>query len=241
MTRFRLPLLVAVATALLNQSNLASAAEVQTVAGTGENRSFGDGGPATEAGIGEPYGVVIGPDGALYICEITTHVIRRVDLKSGIASTVVGTGKKGNSGDGGPATEARVDEPYEIRFDRAGNLYFVDMKSAVVRRVEHKTGIISTIAGTGEQGFSGDGGPAIKAKLSRPHSITLDHNGSLYICDIGNHRIRRVDLESRTIETFAGTGERKPTPDGAPHQRNTAQRPSRFGFRWTALVSPGPS
>lgn len=201
--------------ALLASSTPGSAAEVATIAGTGENRWFGDGGPATAAGVGGPFGLVVGPDGALYVCETTGHVVRRVDLQTGMISTVVGTGTQGHSGDGGPATAAEVDEPYEVRFDAAGNLLFVDMKAACVRRVDRQSQIITTIAGSGVEGFSGDGGPATAAKLMRPHSIALDQAGNIYICDIGNHRIRRVDSQSGLISTFAGTGERKPTPDGA--------------------------
>jgi DNA-binding beta-propeller fold protein YncE len=188
----------------------------RTIAGVGKSVHTGDGGPATEAGVGGPFGVVVGPDGAIYVCETTTHVIRRVDAKSGVATTVVGTGKLGNAGDGGPATEAEVNEPYEIRFDMAGDLYFVDMKAAVVRMVDAKTQVISTIAGSGQNGFSGDDGPATKAKLNQPHSIVLDEPHSrLYICDIGNHRVRVVDLSTGVITTFAGTGSKEKTPDGA--------------------------
>ncbi len=191
------------------------AGEVVTIAGTGQNVYSGDGGAGVEAGVGGPFGVVKGPDGALYICETTNHVVRRLDEKTGKISTVAGTGKKGYDGDGGPATQALLNEPYEVRFDAAGNMYFVEMRNHVVRRVDAATGQISTIAGTGEQGFSGDGGPATKARMKVPHSIALDNAGSLYICDIGNHRVRRLDLKSGTISTFAGTGERKATPDGA--------------------------
>ncbi len=194
----------------------APAADVRTVAGTGWKERTGDGGPAASAGVAEPYGLVIGPDGALYICEIGSHVVRRVDLRTGKASTVAGTGRPGYAGDGGPATAAQLNEPYEVRFDQSGNMFFVEMKNELVRRVDAQTGIISTVAGTGEAGFSGDGGPAARAQLNKPHSIALDNTGGLYICDIGNHRIRRADLETGTISTFAGTGERKPTPDGAP-------------------------
>ncbi len=193
----------------------ATAGEVVTIAGNGQNKYIGDGGPATSAGVGGPFGIVLGPDGALYICETTTHVIRKVNLETGLTTTIAGTGKKGHSGDGGPATEAQVDEPYEIRFDKAGHLYFVDRLAAVVRKVDAQTGIITTIAGTGEPGFGGDGGPATQAQLRQPHSIVLDNSGNLYICDIGNHRVRRVDLTTGLISTFAGTGERKATPDGA--------------------------
>lgn len=207
-----------------------SAAEIKTIGGTGEDRWFGDGGLATEAGMGQPFGLVIGPDGALYVCETTGHSIRRIDLKTNRISTIVGTGKKGNSGDGGPATQAEVDEPYELRFDRDGHLFFVDRLAAVVRRVDAKTGVITTIAGTGKPGFSGDGGPATKAQLLQPHSIVLDNAGSLYICDIGNHRVRRVDLKTGIISTFAGTGGRQPTPDGAPLEGTPLNGPRALDF-----------
>lgn len=207
-----------------------SAAEIVTVAGSGANKFDGDGGPAVKAGVGGPFGLVIGPDGALYVCETTNHVIRRIDLQSGIATTVVGTGEKGNSGDGGPAARAKVSEPYELRFDRDRNLYFVDMVANVVRRVDAKSHIITTIAGTGQAGFSGDGGPATAAQLKQPHSIVLDKAGNLYICDIGNHRIRVVDLQSGVIRTFAGTGEKKPTPDGAPLDGTPLNGPRALDF-----------
>ena len=114
------------------------------------------------------------------------------------------------------ATDAELNEPYEIRFDQDGHLFFVDMMNHVVQKVDAQTGILTLVAGNGEQGFSGDGGRATSARLNRPHSIALDNAGQLYICDIGNHRVRRVDLTTGTISTFAGTGERGKTPDGAP-------------------------
>jgi len=187
-----------------------------TIAGTGTAGFSGDGGPATQAEINNPYGLTMGPDGALYFCEIGNHRIRRLDLKTHIITTAVGSGTKGYSGDGGPALQALLNEPYEVRFDRAGNLFFAEMQSHVVRRVDSKTHVITTVAGTGVAGFSGDGGPAVKAQLRQPHSIAFDADGRLLICDIGNHRIRRVDLSTGVIETWAGTGEKKPTPDGAP-------------------------
>ncbi len=191
------------------------AATVRDLAGTGVSGAAGDGGPAVAAQVGNPYGLTIGPDGALYVCEIDTHRIRRIDLESGKISTVVGTGEIGNAGDGGPATEALVNEPYEVRFDKAGNLVFVDMKNSNVRKVDRGSGVISTVAGTGEPGFSGDGGPAVEAQLDQPHSIAFDAKGDLYIADIRNQRIRRVDMKSGRMSTFSGTGEKTTAADGS--------------------------
>ncbi len=200
--------------ALLASAPLA-AADVRTIAGGGKPGYSGDGGPGTSGALANPYGLTIGPDGALYICEVDNHVIRRLDLKTHKLSTVAGTGKPGYSGDGGPALAATLNQPYEIRFDRAGNMFVDEMQNHVIRRVDAKTHVISTLAGAGAPGFSGDGGPAGQARLRQPHSIAIGPDGWLYIADIGNHRIRRVNLESGRIETFAGTGEGKPTPDGA--------------------------
>ena len=189
---------------------------IVTIAGTGSPGFSGDGGPAAQAQLNNPYGLVIGPDGALYFCDIDNHRVRRLDLKTNKISTVAGSGEKGYSGEGGPALSAALNQPYEVTFDHAGNMFFVDMPNHVVERVDAKNKVITTVAGTGAAGFSGDGGPATKAQLRQPHSIALDGHGGLLICDIGNHRIRRVDLAAGTIATYAGTGERKPTPDGAP-------------------------
>lgn len=196
--------------------SLLPAKTIRTVAGTGVAGYSGDGGPGAQAQINNPYGLVVGPDGALYVCEIGNHVIRRIDLKTGAISTVAGNGKPGYSGDGGPATQASLNEPYEIRFDRQGNMFFVEMKNNLIRRVDAKTKRISTVAGTVDPGFSGDGGPAVKAQFRQPHSIAFDPQGRLLVCDIGNHRVRRIDLKSGIIETYLGNGERKATPDGAP-------------------------
>jgi sugar lactone lactonase YvrE len=189
---------------------------VVTIAGTGTAGFSGDGGPGIQAQVNNPYGLVIGPDGALYFCEIGNHRIRRLDMKSHRISTVAGSGEKGYSGDGGAALAAAMNEPYEVRFDRAGNMFFAEMQNHAVRRVDARTKVITTVAGTGTAGFSGDGGPAGKAQLRQPHSIAFDGDGRLLICDIGNNRVRRVDLATGIIETWAGTGERKPTPDGGP-------------------------
>jgi len=206
------------------------AAEISTLAGTGTAGYSGDGGPGVKAQTANVYGLEIGPDGALYFCEIDNHIIRRLDLRKGMISTVAGNGTKGYSGDGGPALKASLNEPYEIRFDRTGNMFFVEMRNNIVRRVDAKTKVISTVAGNGSQGFSGDGGKATQAEFSSPHSIALDGKGGLYIADIGNHRIRRVDLKAGTIDTFSGTGEKAATPDGAPVSGTPLNGPRTMAF-----------
>ncbi|RUA00305.1 MAG: hypothetical protein DSY84_06895, partial [Candidatus Neomarinimicrobiota bacterium] len=162
------------------------AATVTTVIGTGDAG-------LSDTQVANPYGVVVGPDGALYFCDLDNQRIRRLDLTTGRTTTVAGNGERGYSGDGGAATDAALNMPHEIQFDRVGHLYIVERDSHAVRRVDAATGIISTVAGTGEAGFSGDGGPATAAELRQPHSIAFDPQGRLLICDIGNHRIRRVD------------------------------------------------
>ncbi|WP_010587758.1 NHL repeat-containing protein [Schlesneria paludicola] len=195
----------------------ANAAEIATIAGTGVDEHSGDGGPALKAGLSNPFGLEIAPDGMLYFCDFTNHVIRRMDLKTGFLTTVAGTPRNpGFAGDGGPALRAKFHEPHEIRFDRNGNYYISDMKSDVIRRIDAKTQIITTVAGTAKPGFTGDGGPATKAEFNNPIAVSLDGDARLLICDIKNHRVRQVDLESGLVSTFAGNGEKNPVVDGAP-------------------------
>ena len=216
-----------------------SASSVQTFAGTGVKGFSGDGGPATEAQLDDPTGISRAGDGALYLCDTANHRIRKVST-DGKITTVAGTGEPGWNGDGGPATQARLNEPYEVRSDRAGNLFWVERLSHTVRKRDAKTGLISTITGTGVSGSSGDGGPGEKAQLSDPHSIGFDRHGDLYIADVKNHRIRKVNMKSGIITTFAGTGEKKPTPDGAPFATSPLHGPraldfDREGNLWIAL------
>ncbi|HEX4795122.1 MAG TPA: hypothetical protein VH370_15110 [Humisphaera sp.] len=213
--------------------------QISTFAGTGQKGFAGDGGPAAAAQLSGPYGITRGPDGALYICDCDNQLVRRV-ARDGTISTVAGNGKRGYSGDGGPATQAELNEPYEVRFDKAGNMFFVERLNHLIRRVDGKTHVISTVAGNGKPGFAGDGGPASAAQFNQPHSIQFGPDGSLYVCDIVNHRIRRIDMKTGTISTFAGTGEKKPTPDNSPIVGTPLNGPrtidfDRDGNLWLAL------
>jgi DNA-binding beta-propeller fold protein YncE len=198
----------------------ASRPVIEVVAGTGVAENNGDEGPADSTNIGSPFGVEIGPDGALYITEVHNHRVRRLDLITRKLATVAGCGRRGYSGDGGLAVDAELNEPYEVRFDRDGNMYFVEMMNHLVRRVDAKSKQISTVAGNGQQGFSGDGGPAVGAMLDHPHSIAMDDRGAIYIADIGNHRIRHVDPKSGIIETISGNEQRQPPQEGQTAKGN---------------------
>ncbi len=225
---------------LLCGSNASGAQwNVSDSAGTGRKGSGGDGGPAAKASISEIYGICRSPDGALYICDTDNHQIRRI-APDGAISLYAGTGKKGYSGDNGPALQADLNEPYEIRFDKAGNLFLVDMRDNCVRRIDSKTRVITTVAGTGKAGFSGDGGPATAATFNQPHSIAFDPAGNLYVCDIANNRIRKIDMTTGVISTFAGTGKKAATPDGAKIQGAPLNGPRAIDFdkagdMWLAL------
>ena len=212
---------------------------VQNLAGTGSKGFSGDAGPATGAQLNFPTGITRGPDGSFYFCDTSNHRIRRLTA-DGKISTVAGSGQPGWSGDGGPALAAKLHEPYEVRFDASGNMFWVERLSHCVRKLDVKSGIVTTIAGTGTPGFSGDGGAATNAQLNEPHSIGFNKDGDLFICDVKNHRIRRVDMKTGVISTFAGTGERKPTPEGATFAAAPLSGPRALDFDkdgnlWVAL------
>ena len=219
-------LVIAIGLVLAASGTLQAEPIIETVAGTGRAGDNGREGPADRINIDQPFGVEFGPDGALYICEVGQHRVRRLDLASARLTTVAGSGRKGYAGDGGPAVEADLNEPYEVRFDSHGNLFFVEMRNCVVRRVDRQTGRISTVAGTGRPGFGGDGRHATEALLRDPHSIAFDSQDRLFIADIGNHRIRRIDPKTGLIETIAGNGEKK-----LPRDRSQANGQPIYGPR----------
>ena len=221
--------LLALAFLLISNGSARADWSIETIAGTGKQGFSGDGGPATKAELDNPFGIVRGPDGAFYYCEYTGQRIRRIG-KDGTITTIAGTGQVGFTGDGGPALEATFNKPHELRFDAAGDLYIVDMVNHAVRKIDMKTGMITTIAGTGQPGYGGDGGPAVKAQFKQPHSIQFGPEGDLYICDIGNHVIRKIDMKTATISTFAGTGKAGDTPDDSPIAGTPLKGPRSLDF-----------
>lgn len=199
------------------------------IAGSGAVGSDGDGGPALKARLNNPFGVVRGPDRSLWFADYEAHVVRRITPDETI-TTVIGTGTAAHSGDGGPARDATLNKPHELRFDTGGNLFISDTGNHAIRRMDAKTGIITTFAGNGQKGFSGDGGPADQARLNQPISLQFSPTGELYIADIGNHVLRRVDPKTRIISTVAGTGRSGPTPDGAPIRGTPLNGPRSLDF-----------
>lgn len=208
----------------------ASEYRIENFAGNGMLGAGGDQGPADKASLSNPFGVVRGPDNAIYICDTGNHRVRRVDPVTHRITTVAGTGQAGYTGDGTAATDATLNEPYEVRFDHAGNMYFVEMQNHVVRRVDRETGKISTVAGNGEIGFSGDDGPAVDATFHRPHSIQFGPDRNLYVCDIGNHRIRKIDMHSGIVSTIAGNGKKMAPEDGARFSTQPINGPRAIDF-----------
>jgi sugar lactone lactonase YvrE len=186
---------------------------ITTVAGNGTDGYSGDGGPATSAQIGDPYGVAVDAAGNLYIAGLGGQAVRKVS-PDGTISTVAGNGAMGYSGDGGPATSAKLAAPYGVVADAAGDLYIADHLNNVIRKVS-PDGTITTAAGTGPHGYSGDGGPATNALLNQPGGVAVDAAGNFYVADLGHNAIRKV-WANGVITTVAGTGEPGDSGDGGP-------------------------
>jgi sugar lactone lactonase YvrE len=188
---------------------------VASIVGTGEAAYSGDGGPAGAAALHWPHGLAVDASGAnLYIADSANHRVRRVDLASGIITTFAGGDIPGAGGDGGPATAAQLEDPKAVYAAPSGEVYIADSGNERVRRVD-PAGTITTVAGTGETGYSGDGGPATAARFDGPRSLAMDGAGNLYVADDNNHRIRRID-PSGVVTTVAGNGTEGSAGDGGP-------------------------
>ncbi|MFZ0276443.1 MAG: NHL repeat-containing protein [Candidatus Sulfotelmatobacter sp.] len=200
----------------------ANTGDISTVAGggtgptycAGQTDSVGDGCPATSAGLNSPYGVAVDTDGNIYIADLNSNRIREVSASTGIIFTVAGTTTGGYSGDGGPATSAQLSEPIAVALDSNGNIYIADFNNCRVREVTASTGVISTVAGDGTCGYSGDGGAATSAELNSPSGVAVGTHDNVYIVDLGNDRIREVTVCTGDISTVAGNGTAGYSGDG---------------------------
>lgn len=192
-------------------------ATISSIVGNGEQGYSGDGGAATLATMDNPFHVEFDPSYRwLYIADCFNYAIRRLDMQSGELRTFAGTGEAGHTGDGGPAAEAKIDEIYAIQVDGNGDVYILQRFNPSIRKIDIETGVISTVAGDATVGFSGDGGSATQAQMREPNDCILDGTGGLLIADVQDQRIRRLDIASGTMNTFAGTGEKEHTGDGGP-------------------------
>ncbi len=205
---------------------------ITTVAGNGSMGFSGDGGPAIEASLNNPFDVIFDSSGNLIFTDTFSHCIRHVDKASGAIRTIAGTTEKGYSGDGGPAVAARFSEPYGMAMDGEGALYVADRLNAVVRRIDG-SGIVTTFAGSGGKGYSGDGGPADKAGLVEPNGLAFSRDfARLYIADVSDNRVRAVDMK-------AGSSGRSPVP-ARRLMTATAGRRSRPAYSAPARSACGP-
>ncbi len=197
-----------------------STGNIETIAGTGTAGSSGDGGLATAAQVNFPHDLTLDAAGNVYICDTFNGLIRKIDVSTGNISTVAGTNTTGFSGDGGRATAAELNFPRGLTLDAAGNLYIADYSNHRIRRVD-TSGRIETIAGAGTAGFSGDGGLATAAQISRPYGVAADSSGNLYVTDFNNHRVRKLTLtllpdEPTEPGTGSGAGSGQPEPEAQP-------------------------
>jgi hypothetical protein len=197
-----------------SQLAIEASSTISTVAGDQFQPYYGDGGPATGAELSNPSGLAVDAAGNLYIADSDDEAVRKVDAVTGVITTIAGSGVAGFSGDGKQATVAELNDPTGIAVDAAGNVYIADTNNQRIRKVDAVTGVITTVAGNGTAGYSGDDRPATSAELNNPAGLALDASGHLFIADPGNGRVRVVTLSSGTITTFAGGG--TSTDDGAP-------------------------
>jgi sugar lactone lactonase YvrE len=189
---------------------------ITTVAGDGIFGFSGDGGPATAARFDDIQGVALDLQGDLFIADTYNFRVRKIDQSTGAVKTVAGDGAAVFAGDGGPATLASLRYPCGVALDAQNNIYIADSSNNRIRRVDAMTGIMTTVAGNGNYGFSGDGGPALQGEFRVPYGVAVDSQGNLFIADTANNRIRRVDSATGLLSTVAGNGVGGFGGDGGP-------------------------
>jgi hypothetical protein len=198
---------------------------ITTVAGTGQKGDGGDGGPAVQADLNGPHSMAVFPNGDIFVTDTWNNRVRKIDARSGRITTIAGTGEKGFSGDGGPATKARFGGIYCLAVDLANQtLDLADLDNRRVRRIDLKTGIVTTVAGNGDKGVPADGADARHSPLVDPRAVAVDGKGNLYILERGGHALRVVDTAGK-IRTVVGTGKAGHSGDGGPGQKATLNGP----------------
>ena len=188
-----------------------TATKITTIAGNGISGFSGDGGLAVNATISFPTGVAVDTANNIYFSDSGNNRVRKIDT-SGNISTIAGNGTAGFAGDGGAATSAELNQPYGLLFDTVGNLYIADSLNQRVRKID-TSGVITTIAGNGTAGFSGDGGAATSASLNFPVAVAINSSNMIFIADFFNNRVRKIDTAGK-ISTYAGNGTDGCTGDG---------------------------
>jgi streptogramin lyase len=189
---------------------------ISTIAGTGKAGFSGDGGAATAAMLRQPHSIALDGDDNLFLCDIGNHRIRRIDHETGVITTFGGTGEKLPTPDGSPLEGTPLNGPRAITFDDDGTLYLALREGNAVYRLDPATHVWQHLAGTGKQGYSGDGGDARQARLSGPKGIALAPNGDLFLADTESHTIRVIRKATGFIETVVGDGTIGDGPDGDP-------------------------
>ncbi len=220
----------------------ASTSVISTYAGTGTGGYSGDNGLATSAALRTPVGVAIDSSGNIYIGDASNHRVRKVTASTSTITTLAGTGIAGYSGDGGQATAAQLRLPSGINLDGSLNVYFGDYVSYnVIRKITVSTGIITTVAGIGSTtgGYNGDNIQATAAMLHSPTDVLVDSYNNLYICDLYNNRVRKVDTTTGVITTIVGDGSSSSTGDGSAATSATVISPcySRFDSSGNYYIS----
>lgn len=207
---------------------------INTIAGGSAARSSGDGGSATASTLSRPVALAVDTGGDLFLADAGSHCIRRIDAVTGVITTVAGDGVQGYGGDHGSAAAALLDSPQGLAVDAGGNIYIADSHNHRIRKIDAATGVITTVAGTGVAGGSGDAGPAVQGRLALPRGISVDSQGNVFVADRENHRIRRIDGITGAMTTFAGDGVQGFGGDGGAPGSASLDSP-----RATAISSSG--
>ena len=217
---------------------IAASGVVTTIAGNGTGGYSGDTGAATSAELNQPFGVALDSAANLYIADSGNNVIRKVTAATGVITTIAGNGTSGYSGDSGAATSAELNQPFGIALDSAANLYIADSNNNVIRKVTAATGVITTVAGNGTSGYSGDAGAATSAELNEPLGVALDSTANLYIADSNNNVIREVTAATGAITTIAGNGFGGYSGDGGAAISASLNGPNGIVFGSVIAVQP---